>query len=197
MDPLCVSCGDVSKNLQRILTSDLDYRTGIGKEDFVWRCSVSSILQAASQGCTFCTFVDYVFLKPEYDPQSLGSVPWKKASVVEDLTREEFSAFANGARDATTTCLVCSARVSKDDSGTCYLCRPRCARYIAAHPDTVSASGSPGMLSMTIAVRKSSWELDENTDVEGVSLRGHWGSSGIYPLNTGESVFRVDCPGGK
>ena len=193
MDHLCFACEDVSKNLGQILTSDLDLRTGIGKEEYVWKTYISSILQAASKGCNFCSFVDYVFLKPYYDSQRLGSTPWRAASAVDDLSDEDFLAFISGAHTQPTTCLICSRPATKSDGGICYRCRPRVARYLANNREYAARDDSAGLLPLSIAIRKASWALDENTDVEGVSLKGYVETSNRHPLNKNETLFRLDC----
>lgn len=197
MEPLCSACSDVSNNLHRILTSDLDLRTGIGKIEYTWTCDVAAALQAAAKGCDFCDFIKYVFLKPFYDPQSLGQVPQRAASKVDGLSDDEFSSVASRSRHGATACLVCSAKVSKGDAGLCYRCRPRVARYVAAHPDKMAEQDVLGMLPMTVSIRRASWALDENTDVEGLSLRGYMECSSRHALNTNETLFRVDCSSGK
>lgn len=197
MEPLCPSCGDVSNNVHSILTADLDIRTGLGKIEYTWKCDATNVVQAAARGCTFCAFIKYVFLKPYYDPQSLSPVPWRASSKVDDLTRDEFSRVMTKTPSGGTECLVCSSRVSKGDAGLCYRCRPRIARYIATNQESATERGATGMLPMSVAVRKASWALDEDTDVEGLSLSGYMESSSRQPLNTNEKLFRVDCSGSK
>lgn len=190
MGPFCPACADVSENLYQILTSDLDFRTGHGKTEYIWNTDVASLFSAAAKGCTFCNFVDYVFLKPYYDPQSLGPSPWRRASSVEDWSDEDFAkCFADEANGA--SCSICSERVWKGDGSLCYKCRPQIVRYVAHHVQALS-SGSP-KLAVSIAIRKSSWALDENSDVEGLALKGHMESSSKVPLNTNEQYFRIDC----
>lgn len=198
MAQLCSSCRDLSKNLHGILTSELDFRTGNGKQEYIWRSDVTSIVQAAARDCSFCAIIDYVLLKPYYDPQSLGSVPWRAASAVEDLTDENFVTAATDARGATSNCLICSTSVSKNDGGLCYRCRPRVARYVAMHREDTSVLDAAGIVPLTVAIRKTSWELyeDAETDVEGLALRGYIESSSRHPLSTNETLFRVDCSSG-
>ena len=190
MEPSCPTCADVSENLCQILTSDLDFRTGNGKTEYVWTIDVASLFSAAAKGCTFCSFVDYVLLKPYYAPQSLGPSPWRRASTVEDLSDEDFAKWtADEAGGA--SCSICSERASKADRSLCYKCRPRVVRYLAYHPEALqSGSRTP---SISVAIRKASWALDENMDMEGLALRGHIESSSKVPLNSNEQLFRVDC----
>lgn len=194
MESFCPSCGDVSNNLHSILTSELDIRTGIGKIQYTWKCDASVILQAAANGCNFCAFIKYVFLKPYYDPQSLGPAPWRASLKVDDFTVDEVSGMVNKTQSDVIGCLVCSSQVSKADAGACYRCRPRIIRYIATNQELAATErGATGMLAMSIAIRKASWALDENTDVEGLSLSGYMESSSRHPLNTNEQLFRMDC----
>lgn len=192
MDSLCFSCADVSKNLHDVLNCELDYRTSTGKKVYTWKFDIPTALRAAGHGCTFCSFVDYIFLKPYYDPQSLGLVPWKRASTVEEVSDVEFSAFAS-TTEPTASCVICSAHTFQGDGGLCYLCRPQIARYIARQPDKALGLRQSAMLSIRITFHRSSWSLDENTDVEGLTMSGYTHSN--TSLNA-EKRFRVDCSPG-
>lgn len=197
MVDFCPSCEDISRNLYRILAPDLDFRTGNGREEYMWHTDIAAVAQSAAQGCTFCGFVDYVFLQPYYDPQSLRDIPTRAKSHVKDLSDEQYELLTQGAGETITACVICSAHTSKNDAALCYKCRPRVARYLALHAAESQQDGRATTIAINFSVRKASWALDEGTDVEGIALKGYIESSSGHALNTDEMLFRVDCNAGR
>lgn len=183
----CSACGDVSRNILRIITSELDVRTSKGKDEYTWECDISTITQTA-RGCTFCRFVKYVFLKPYYDPQSLKAVPWRSASNVKDLTEEELSTLRYLVARGGSACAICENTIFTGAGGVCYLCKPRLVRYLATeeHRFDVHASWT---LPFQLTFQKACWAVDENADMEGLAIT----TTSKQPLDTNDQLFRVDC----
>jgi hypothetical protein len=124
METSCSACIDVSKNLGAVLSdsferSETDRLRSL--PSYRWHCSFLDVIKASAAGCSFCKFIDYLFLERWYLNEKVPDLPWQNG--VPSPVRNRLIALQSLHSSALRSCSVCEKEKARPKSFYCGDCK--------------------------------------------------------------------------